>query len=351
MVELRRGDVIRQTYTVEEHLGSGAFGDVYLVRHRYMGMQAMKVLDRADNPNDRDSGLQEAFVLSKIGHPNVVRIFEANHIHDSDESPLYVTMEFVKGADLEHLIDEHGGTYPIDQCISLMRQAAAGLAHAHGMDPVIVHRDIRPANLLIRHNQSGDELLVGDFGLAEHVNESLGFLPSAGSIPYESPEGLEGYEGPASDVFSLAICFFELVTGSFPFDLSKDVSAYNESNFQQKIAVGHKKGHRSILSLRPNTPPEFVAALRLSLAVDSTLRLSDGLMLEDVLRRCENCLASHPWPVNADAQPASDVVISMLESALRKKYVEDERLEANELFAKIENLSSNLQGRFNCFID
>ena len=235
MVELRRGDVIRQTYTVEEHLGSGAFGDVYLVRHRYMGMQAMKVLDRADNPNDRESGLQEAFILSRIGHPNVVRVFEANHIHDTEDSPLYVTMEFIGRADLEELISEQGGLLPVEQCLSLMRQAAAGLAHAHSMDPVIVHRDIRPANLLIRHNRDGDELLIGDFGLAAHVNESLGFLPAAGAIPYESPEGLEGYEGPASDVFSLAICFFELLTGSFPFDLSKDVSAYNESNFQQKL--------------------------------------------------------------------------------------------------------------------
>ena len=64
MTSLQRGDIIRDTYTVEQHLGSGAFGDVYLVRHRYMGMQAMKILDRIDNPSNRESGLNEAFLLS-----------------------------------------------------------------------------------------------------------------------------------------------------------------------------------------------------------------------------------------------------------------------------------------------
>ena len=77
---LATGTVVRDTYTIVEFLGSGRFADVYLVRHRYMGMQVMKLLVDGMSDADRTEGLSEAFLLSKISHPGIVRVFDANHI-------------------------------------------------------------------------------------------------------------------------------------------------------------------------------------------------------------------------------------------------------------------------------
>jgi len=350
MTSLQRGDIIRDTYTVEQHLGSGAFGDVYLVRHRYMGMQAMKILDRVDNPGDRESGLNEAFLLSRIAHPNVVRVFEANHILDSSDSPLYVTMEYVNGDTLREVIDEGDGNIPIATCLKYVRQAASGLSHAHSMDPVIIHRDIRPQNLLIRRDAAGESVLVGDFGLASSVNISLGILPAAGAIPYESPEGLDGYEGPRSDVFSLGICFYELLTGVFPFKItSEDVNSY-EGRIAKLISEAHDKGSPTVTYFRSSIPPEVEAVVTMMLEVDQLKRFPCGRSVEDVLRRCESCNVIHNWD-GESGLTSNSVVVSMLLAAFKYKYIEGNHETANEVFSKAENLSSELSGRFNSFID
>ena len=347
MTSLQCGDIIRDTYTVEQHLGSGAFGDVYLVRHRYMGMQAMKILDRIDNPNDRESGLNEAFLLSRIAHPNVVRVFEANHIQDSSESSLYVTMEYVNGGTLREVIDEGDGKIPINTCLKYIRQAASGLSHAHSMEPVIIHRDIRPQNLLIRREAAGESVLVGDFGLASSVNISLGILPAAGAIPYESPEGLDGYEGPRSDVFSLGICFYELLTGVFPFKIStEDVNSY-EGRISKLISEAHKKGCPPVTYFRSSIPPEVEAVVTMMLEVDQQKRFPNGGAVEDALRRCENCSNLHHGKSNFSSTP----IVNMLRSAFTYKYIEEDHETANAVFIKTENLSEELEGRFSSFID
>ena len=351
MTSLQYGDIIRDTYTVEKHLGSGNFGDVYLVRHRYMGMQAMKILDRIDNPSDRESGLNEAFLLSRIAHPNVVRVFEANHIQDSSESPLYVTMEYVNGDTLREIIDEGQGKIPISTCLKYIRQAASGLSHAHSMEPVIIHRDVRPENLLIRRDSAEESVLIGDFGLASSVNISLGILPAAGAIPYESPEGLDGYEGPQSDVFSLGICFYELLTGVFPFKISKeDVNSY-EGRISKLLSEAHEKGCPPATYFRSSIPPEVEAVVTMMLEVDQQKRFPNGWAVEDALRRCENCSNLNHGESNSSFTDIASAIVNMLRSAFRYKYIENDHETANEVFIKTENLSNELKGRFSSFID
>lgn len=90
---LQSGELIRETYTVVRHLGSGAFGDVYLARHRYMGLQALKVFPRKDEVD----ALEEAYLLAKLSHPKIVRMFEANEFDRAGETLGYFSMEYVEG--------------------------------------------------------------------------------------------------------------------------------------------------------------------------------------------------------------------------------------------------------------
>src|SRR5437016_2821752 len=96
MNKLPAGFVVRDTYTIVRYLGSGAFGDVYLARHRYMGLQALKVFQMA-NGSDL---LQEAFILARIGHPNIIRVFEANDFTMNSQTYQYFSMEYVPGGTL-----------------------------------------------------------------------------------------------------------------------------------------------------------------------------------------------------------------------------------------------------------
>jgi eukaryotic-like serine/threonine-protein kinase len=343
---MKCGDIIRDTYTVEGHLGSGAFGDVYLVRHRYMGMQAMKVLDRVDNSGDRESGLNEAFLLSKIAHPNIVRVFEANHIEESSDSPLYVTMEYVNGRTLREIIDCNI-EISLDTCLKYIRQAAEGLSHAHKMNPPIIHRDIRPQNLLLKKDMDSSTVLVGDFGLASSVNVTLGILPAAGSIPYESPEGLSGYEGPESDIFSLGICFYELLTGVFPFDISTtQVNSY-KGKFSTIITDAHQKGFRPVSSIRSSIPPEVEAVVNMMLELDPRNRFPNGSLVVDVLSRCERSIRMHG---EKKIEMPNDV-LDMLKTAFKYKYINDNHETSNAIFNQAEKLTADLDGRFSSFID
>ena len=289
------GDLVRGTYHVEGHLGSGAFGDVYLVRHRYMGMQALKVLGRSASEEDLQTGLNEAFLLSRLSHPNIVRVFEANHIDDDPDSPLYVTMEYVDGETVRELIDECGGEIEISLALELLCQAASGLAHAHACEPRVIHRDIRPENLLLKNEADGLVLQIGDFGMAGPVNKSFGFLERAGAVVYESPEGLDGYEGPRSDIFSLGLVFYELLTGVFPYPRSSIFDSSTADTLVSKLKNAQQQGIRTSTYYRSAIPVELAALIEVMLSLELQQRFTSGIELQHALQLVVDCNKIGVW--------------------------------------------------------
>ena len=292
---LSYGDEVRGTYRVEGHIGAGAFGDVYLVRHRYMGMQAMKILGRSASEEDLQTGLNEAFLLSRLSHPNIVRVFEANHVKDDPDTPLYVTMEYVDGETVRELIDECGGSIEIDRALKLLCQAAAGLAHAHACDPRVVHRDIRPENLLLKTEARDQTLLIGDFGMAGPVNKAFGFLERAGAIVYESPEGLDGYEGPRSDVFSLGLVFYELLTGVFPYPRSSIFDSSTDETLVARLKEAQRVGIKEATYFRSAIPVELAALLDVMVSVDLQQRFTSGVELHQAVQLVVECHDGGGW--------------------------------------------------------
>jgi len=230
------GSVIRDTYTILEKLGEGAFSEVYLVRHKFLGLQAFKIF-KTNSASPTSDQFREAFLLSRIAHPNIIRIFEANRITDSESAKCYVTMEYAAGGTLySHL--RANRPLSIERAVEFGKQICSGLAAAHSQKPPIIHRDIKPQNIVVTTTESETVLKLADFGLAKNIDPKVRMVSAAGTLLYMPPEGFHNYETPASDVYSVGIVLYEMLTGSFPFEM---VDSSDEQQFRLRLAKTRAK--------------------------------------------------------------------------------------------------------------
>jgi serine/threonine protein kinase len=239
---MKPGIVVKETYTILEKLGEGAFSEVFLVRHKFLGLQAMKVFKAASLGTASDQ-FKEGFLLSRVGHPNVIRIFEANKIQTDDGERSYLTMEYLPDGTLHDYLAKHS-PLPLDSIISIQKQICAGLSTAHEQSPPVVHRDIKPQNVLIAVSGGQVQVKIADFGLARNIDPKLRLASAAGTLLYMPPEGFLHYETPASDIYSAGIIFYEMLTGRFPFAA---VEFTNEQEFRLSLAKS-----RAALPPRPS---------------------------------------------------------------------------------------------------
>jgi len=165
---LREGQIVRSTYEVERFIGEGAFAEVYRVKHRFLGRQAMKVLKMAGMTlAETHEMLGEAIILSRISHPNIIKVYDADLTDTAHGECAFFTMEYVAGGSLESFWKSFGAAFvSVETAIEIVRQVCRGLTVAHGEKPPIVHRDIKPQNILVGYDASGLRARLTDFGLA-----------------------------------------------------------------------------------------------------------------------------------------------------------------------------------------
>ena len=221
---LQDGNILNRQHTVERFLGEGAFAEVYRVKHRVLGRQAMKVFKQPIRGSDRmDKLLAEAILLSRIGHPNIVRVFDAGTFEQSGELYGYMTMEYVGGGTLHDVWQAEGAVLmSAVKAVDLVRQAAMGLSIAHQSDPPVIHRDIKPSNILVAITEKGHLAKVSDFGLAREVNPLTLMATGAGTLPFKAPEifSASKTDSPAADVWSLGVTLYMLLTDEMPFGMA-----------------------------------------------------------------------------------------------------------------------------------
>lgn len=228
MALLEEGTKIRDTYEVERFLGEGAFAEVYRVNHKFLGRQAMKVFKQTFKDADEVvKMLGEAILLSKIGHPNIVRVFDANTVDTKMGMCGYFTMEYVPGGTLDKFWRSYGRKHiPIETCVDLMKQICRGLCVAHKASPPIIHRDIKPQNILVGYEADGLRARLSDFGLAKEVNPLTLLATAAGTLAFKPPEAFSGKrhsDSPAADVFALGVTLYLLLTDELPFEVDADL--------------------------------------------------------------------------------------------------------------------------------
>lgn len=267
-------------YQVEKELGKGAMGVVYLGKDPKIGrMVAIKTMAlsqefEADELKDvKDRFFREAETAGRLSHPNIVSIFDAGEEHDL----AYIAMEFVKGGDLTRYIKPQN-LMPISEVLRLMADAADALDYAHSNS--VVHRDIKPANMMLL--DEGKVIKLMDFGIARIADSSktkTGMV--LGTPSYMSPEQLSGKKVDGrSDLFSLGVTLYQLLTGSLPFQ------ADSMATLMFKIA---NEMHGSPLIVRPDLPPEMAAIIDRALAKNYEQRYARGnefaRELRDVMRK------------------------------------------------------------------
>jgi serine/threonine-protein kinase len=220
MTLLQSGQVIRDTYEVERLLGEGAFAEVYRVKHRFLGRQAMKVFKRVGMAMaEIEEMLGEAILLSRIGHPNIVRVFDANVMETARGACGYFTMEYIAGGSLQQFWRSRGfHRIPVQTSVDLMQQICRGMALAHGEKPPIIHRDIKPQNVLVGYEADGLRARVGDFGLAKSVNPLTLMATTAGTLAFKPPEAFGERKGDscAGDVWAIGATFYLMLTDKLP---------------------------------------------------------------------------------------------------------------------------------------
>ena len=236
---LQEGDKIKDTYEVERFLGEGAFAEVYRVRHRFLGRQAMKLFKHVGMTQDEiEDILGEAILLSQMGHPNVVRVFDANVFESQHGVCGYFTMENVSGGSLDKFWRSYGTNFiPIETTIDIMRQVCRGLSLAHRENPPIIHRDIKPHNILIGYEADGLRARVSDFGLAKKVNPLTLMATAAGTLAFKPPEAFLEARGDscAADVWGLGVTLYLMLSDKLPFEIDPALGWSNKKAFEKEI--------------------------------------------------------------------------------------------------------------------
>ena len=219
--ELDPGTVIGSRYEIIQLLGAGGMGAVYKARDIEIGrFVAFKVI-RPEFARDRniiDRFKQELLLASQVTHKNVIRIYDLGEA----DGMKFITMEYVDGRDLHHMIGEHG-RYSQQETIDIIRQVCRALEAAHAVG--VVHRDLKPQNILIDANR---RVLVMDFGLARSIEDTE--LTQSGSLvgtmDYMSPEQALGKTvDQRSDIFALGIILYQLLSGKMPFQAHSAVAS------------------------------------------------------------------------------------------------------------------------------
>ena len=210
---ITKGQKINDRYEIIRSIGEGGMANVYLGYDTILDRNvAIKVL-RGDLSNDEKfvrRFQREALSASSLAHPNIVEMYDVGE----DDGTYYIVMEYVDGKTLKQLLKKRG-TLTLSEAIDIMSQLTDGMAHAH--DSYIIHRDLKPQNIMIKDD---GQIKITDFGIAMALNSTQLTQTNSvmGSVHYLPPEQASGKGCTIkSDIYSMGIIFYELLSGSLPF--------------------------------------------------------------------------------------------------------------------------------------
>ncbi len=290
-VGAQSGRVLGGRYKLEQCIGSGGMGEIYRARRTHIGdTVAVKVLrsDVVENEKSRQRFYREARAAAMLHHPNAVVIHDFG---EDDDGTAYIVMELLVGRSLRQLLVEEGSINS-PRAYGIIRQASAALDAGHRNG--IVHRDIKPDNIiLLDSNDGADHVKILDFGIAKVVDMALDThsleqrLTNVGAVigtpHYMSPEQCQGEEADSrSDIYSLGVVLYELLTGVAPF-LAKTPTG---------VAIKHvTEKPRPLREIAPSIPESVERVVLRAMEKDPNARPQTAL---EFAREFENALANEP---------------------------------------------------------
>jgi len=260
-------------YLIEGRLGAGGMSTVFMARDTVLERPvAVKLL--AEHLADDEAFVyrfrREALSAARLQHPNIVQVFDSGQ--DSSSERHYIVMEYVDGPSAADMLRERK-QLQLGETVRLVRDACHGLDYAHRAG--VVHRDVKPGNLLFAQEMGTTKL--ADFGIAKAAEQTR--ITQVGSVlgtaAYLSPEQARGEEaGPASDIYSLGVCAYQFLTGRLPHEYAS----------LTELALKQQQDQVAPLSdYRPDVPPELDDAVRLALERDPDARYSSALEMAEAI--------------------------------------------------------------------
>lgn len=284
------GSVIRGKYRILGKVGQGGMGAVYMALHlAFDEVRALKVIA----PQLMSDELfvkrftQEAVVTRKLQHPNAVRV---DDIDEAEDGRPFIVMEYIEGESLKKLIQEQGAI-PVPRVCAVIKQAAAALEAAHGLG--MVHRDIKPDNIVLVKRPEGEQAKVLDFGIAKIKEARAGATSGMtltgtgvviGTPQYMSPEQAMGKRGNEldgrSDLYSLGVVMYQMLTGDLPF----------KADTTMEMLIAHiQKPPTPIRTLRPELqlPDAIANVVMRTLEKNPDARPADARALIEEIEQAE----------------------------------------------------------------
>jgi len=269
-------ELIRNRYMIIHRLGEGGMADVYLAMDTLLNREvAIKVLrgDLATDPINLLRFRREANAASTLNHPNIVEIYDVGE----EDGKHYIVMEYVRGQTLKQLIAKRGATHK-EEAVGIMKQLTKAIGEAHRHN--IIHRDIKPQNILVQDDGTAK---ITDFGiaLAQDAVQLTQTDSVMGSVHYMAPECARGEGASAqSDIYSLGIVFYELLTGSVP----------HSGDAPVQVALKHMRDEiPSVKEFNPSLPQSIENIILKSTVKNKAFRYHSA---SDLLADLEVCLDS-----------------------------------------------------------
>ncbi len=293
-----RGQTIGK-YRILSTLGSGGFGSVFLAEDTWIDK---KVAIKVPHKQGLDFGelLKEPRLLASMSHPNIVTVLTADKVDDV----FFIVMEYVPGQTLEHVIVTEGAL-DLPRALDFTCQICNAVDHAHRAG--ILHRDLRPGNMLVSENAM---LKVTDFGTSRFLEIAVHGTTVVGSPPYMAPEQFHGKAVFASDVYSIGVTMYQMLTGVLPYDTPSPADL-------DRLMRGELVSSPRLRN--PKVPKDISDIVLRALAPDLTVRYArPSDLLADILAARES--TPRPRPVRSTpVTPGADDSVAEIQSRLRAR--------------------------------
>src|SRR6266487_3714674 len=291
------------SYRLVRHLGHGGFADVYLGEHRYLkSYAALKVLSISLTEEDAQRFLSEAQTLVRLRHPNIVRVLE----YAIDRGTPVLVMDYAPGGTTRQR-HPRGSYLSLATTVTYARQVAAALQYAHNHH--VIHRDVKPDNILLGPDQS---ILLSDFGLALFAAQSdqLDTQDMAGTLLYTAPEQLKGKPSFASDQYSLGVVVYEWLCGRRPFEgsqwdiINKHLTEAPASLREFSPELPAEVDKVVLRALAKNPQERFVSVQAFALALERASKQDDSVQdVDSQITAPLKTIARPGGPTSSDPTP------------------------------------------------
>ncbi len=326
------GKILGNRYEIIEKIGNGGMATVYKAVDNVLKRNvAVKIL-REEFTTDEEFIKRfeaEAQSAARLIHPNIVSIYDVG----SEGNLYYIVMELIQGKTLKEIIVEEGGPLPWKWSVNVAIQIASALEMAHKNN--IIHRDIKPHNIMITEDGVAK---VTDFGIAKAVSNSTitAFGTTIGSVHYFSPEHARGgYTDAKSDLYSLGVVMYEMVTGKVPFDADTPVSVALKHLQEQPVEP---------IKLNPNIPVSINKIIMKALQKDPNLRYQTATeMLVDLRKALKNPNGDFVEQLEYDPTAKTQKIDTAMYNSLQGDSSENQSDERSEKSGKKD-------GKFKSFI-